>query len=141
MPSHQRSPPCPPLQGSGTLSSSVSSGDIERQYTLNPQGTLRFTVGSTLYSLDFSSRWYLNSSSIMVFQTDNNLILLCSHDPNKPQHRLAQECTQTSKIYLQRWKVKLIFLLPAVEQVCVMGCSIERTVRKVKPLFEVVTFQ
>lgn len=48
----------PPLhQGSTMKSSSVSSRDVEQQYTLNPQGTFRFTVGSARYGLDFSSMW------------------------------------------------------------------------------------
>uniref|UniRef100_A0A3Q1GAK7 Uncharacterized LOC110948554 n=1 Tax=Acanthochromis polyacanthus TaxID=80966 RepID=A0A3Q1GAK7_9TELE len=42
-------------QGSAMLSSSISSRDIELQFSLNPQGTFRFTVGSTGYSLDFST--------------------------------------------------------------------------------------
>ncbi|XP_068442853.1 uncharacterized protein si:ch211-244b2.3 [Clinocottus analis] len=36
-------------------SSSISSGDIERQFFLNPLGTFSFTVGSVGYSLDFST--------------------------------------------------------------------------------------
>ncbi|XP_047431549.1 LOW QUALITY PROTEIN: uncharacterized protein si:ch211-244b2.3 [Mugil cephalus] len=47
-------------QGSGRLSSSLSSADIERHFTLQPQGTLRFTVGSTSYSLDFSTMTQTN---------------------------------------------------------------------------------
>lgn len=42
-------------KSSSMLSSSVSSGDIEHQFTLNPRGTFSFTVGSTSYSLDFST--------------------------------------------------------------------------------------
>uniref|UniRef100_A0A3P8SES3 WWE domain-containing protein n=1 Tax=Amphiprion percula TaxID=161767 RepID=A0A3P8SES3_AMPPE len=47
-------------QGSGRLSSSISSRDIELQFSLNPQGTFRFTVGSTGYSLDFSTMTQTN---------------------------------------------------------------------------------
>lgn len=48
-----------PLPQSPSMSSSsVSSKDVERQFTLNPRGTFSFTVGSTGYSLDFSSVWY-----------------------------------------------------------------------------------
>uniref|UniRef100_A0A669B0Y7 Si:ch211-244b2.3 n=1 Tax=Oreochromis niloticus TaxID=8128 RepID=A0A669B0Y7_ORENI len=42
-------------QGSNTLSSSVSSRDVEQQFTTNPQGTFRFTVGHTPYLIDFST--------------------------------------------------------------------------------------
>ncbi|KAG8005590.1 Poly [ADP-ribose] polymerase 12, partial [Nibea albiflora] len=45
-------------QSSNTLSSSISSRDVERQFTLNPQGSFSFTVGSTSYTLDFSSMGY-----------------------------------------------------------------------------------
>nr|XP_040030040.1 uncharacterized protein si:ch211-244b2.3 [Gasterosteus aculeatus aculeatus] len=34
---------------------SISSGEIERQFALNPRGTVSFTVGSAGYSLDFSA--------------------------------------------------------------------------------------
>ncbi|KAF0029778.1 hypothetical protein F2P81_018883 [Scophthalmus maximus] len=47
-------------QGSSMLASSVSSGDVERQFALNPQGTFRFTVGSTGYRLDFSAMTQTN---------------------------------------------------------------------------------
>ncbi|XP_039996946.1 uncharacterized protein si:ch211-244b2.3 isoform X2 [Xiphias gladius] len=48
-------------QGSGMLTSSISSRDIERQFTLNPQRTFTFTVGSTAYKLDFSTMTQTNS--------------------------------------------------------------------------------
>ncbi|XP_071373213.1 uncharacterized protein [Centroberyx affinis] len=35
--------------------SSVSSRDVEHQFTLSPRGTFRFTVGSTAYTLNFSA--------------------------------------------------------------------------------------
>ncbi|XP_037316189.2 uncharacterized protein si:ch211-244b2.3 isoform X2 [Pungitius pungitius] len=35
--------------------SSVSSGEVERRFALNPRGTFSFTVGSASYSLDFSA--------------------------------------------------------------------------------------
>lgn len=47
-------------QSSGRLSSSINSRDIELQFSLNPQGTFRFTVGSTGYSLDFSTMTQTN---------------------------------------------------------------------------------
>ncbi|XP_074481000.1 uncharacterized protein LOC141761531 isoform X1 [Sebastes fasciatus] len=47
-------------QSSSMSSSSISSGEIERQFTLNPRGTFRFTVGSTGYSLDFSTMTQTN---------------------------------------------------------------------------------
>lgn len=50
-------------QGSGMLSSSISSRDIELQFSLNPQGTFTFTVGSTGYSLDFSTMTQTNHIS------------------------------------------------------------------------------
>nr|XP_012773806.2 uncharacterized protein LOC101468779 isoform X1 [Maylandia zebra] len=42
-------------QGSNTMSSSVSSRQVEQQFTTNPQGTFRFTVGRTPYLIDFST--------------------------------------------------------------------------------------
>ncbi|XP_034381698.1 uncharacterized protein si:ch211-244b2.3 [Cyclopterus lumpus] len=45
---------------SGTSSSSVGSGDVERQFALNPRGTFSFTVGSTGYTLDFSTMTQTN---------------------------------------------------------------------------------
>uniref|UniRef100_A0A3Q1K5V5 WWE domain-containing protein n=1 Tax=Anabas testudineus TaxID=64144 RepID=A0A3Q1K5V5_ANATE len=47
-------------QGSTTLSSSVSSRDVEHQYTLNPQGSFRFTVGSRGYRIEFSTMSQIN---------------------------------------------------------------------------------
>ncbi|XP_049891920.1 uncharacterized protein si:ch211-244b2.3 [Epinephelus moara] len=47
-------------QSSSTLSSSISSRDIEHQFSLNPRGTFSFTVGSTTYSLDFSTMTQTN---------------------------------------------------------------------------------
>uniref|UniRef100_A0A8C9YXS8 Uncharacterized LOC116060023 n=1 Tax=Sander lucioperca TaxID=283035 RepID=A0A8C9YXS8_SANLU len=47
-------------QSSSMMSSSISSGDVERQFTLNPRGTFIFTVGSTRYSLDFSTMTQTN---------------------------------------------------------------------------------
>ncbi|CDQ83777.1 unnamed protein product [Oncorhynchus mykiss] len=44
-------------------SSSVSSGDVERQYILRPQGTFHFTVGSTSYTLDFTAMTQTNSAT------------------------------------------------------------------------------
>lgn len=41
--------------GSGMLSSSISSRDVEQQFTQNPQGSFTFTVGHTSYSLNFST--------------------------------------------------------------------------------------
>lgn len=45
-------------QSSNTLSSSIGSRDVERQFTLNPRGSFSFTVGSTSYTLDFSCMGY-----------------------------------------------------------------------------------
>lgn len=50
----------PLLQGSSMLASSVSSRDVESQFALNPQGRFNFTVGTTGYTLDFSSMWYFD---------------------------------------------------------------------------------
>ncbi|XP_056223498.1 uncharacterized protein si:ch211-244b2.3 [Seriola aureovittata] len=47
-------------QGSTMLSSSISSRDVEHQFTLNPQGAFTFTVGSTSYRLDFSTMTQTN---------------------------------------------------------------------------------
>ncbi|XP_010736928.3 uncharacterized protein si:ch211-244b2.3 isoform X1 [Larimichthys crocea] len=47
-------------QSSNTLSSSIGSRDVERQFTLNPRGSFSFTVGSTSYTLDFSSMTQAN---------------------------------------------------------------------------------
>ncbi|XP_054480472.1 E3 ubiquitin-protein ligase DTX1 [Anoplopoma fimbria] len=47
-------------QSSGMSSSSISSGDVERQFALNPRGTFSFTVGSMGYSLDFSTMTQTN---------------------------------------------------------------------------------
>uniref|UniRef100_A0A8C7DML7 Uncharacterized LOC116354992 n=1 Tax=Oncorhynchus kisutch TaxID=8019 RepID=A0A8C7DML7_ONCKI len=49
--------------GPGQGSSSVSSGDVERQYILRPQGTFHFTVGSTSYTLDFTAMTQTNSAT------------------------------------------------------------------------------
>lgn len=49
----------PLLQGLSTQASSVSSKDVEHQFSLNPRGTFSFTVGSTSYRLDFSSMSFL----------------------------------------------------------------------------------
>ncbi|XP_008277102.1 uncharacterized protein LOC103355183 isoform X2 [Stegastes partitus] len=47
-------------QGSAMLSSSISSRDVELTFSVNPQGTFNFTVGSTGYSLDFSTMTQTN---------------------------------------------------------------------------------
>ncbi|TMS02739.1 Zinc finger CCCH-type antiviral protein 1 [Larimichthys crocea] len=47
-------------QSSNTLSSSIGSRDVERHFTLNPRGSFSFTVGSTSYTLDFSSMTQAN---------------------------------------------------------------------------------
>lgn len=47
-------------QSSSMLSSSISSRDVEHQFNLNPRGTFSFTVGSTGYSLDFSTMTQTN---------------------------------------------------------------------------------
>ena len=46
-------------QGSNMSTSSITSRDVEHLFTLNPQGTFSFTVGSVGYTLNFSSRWCL----------------------------------------------------------------------------------
>uniref|UniRef100_A0A4W6E6P9 WWE domain-containing protein n=1 Tax=Lates calcarifer TaxID=8187 RepID=A0A4W6E6P9_LATCA len=43
------------------LASSVSSRDVESQFALNPQGRFNFTVGTTGYTLDFSTMIQTNS--------------------------------------------------------------------------------
>lgn len=50
-------------QSSGTLTSSVSSREVEHQFASNPQGSFSFTVGSTSYTLDFSSVWHFSEMS------------------------------------------------------------------------------
>ncbi|KAM9845708.1 protein mono-ADP-ribosyltransferase PARP12 isoform 2-T2 [Aulostomus maculatus] len=45
------------------LASSVSSKDVECQFTVNPQGSFSFTVGHTSYTLDFSSMTQTNCST------------------------------------------------------------------------------
>ncbi|CAB1346147.1 unnamed protein product [Coregonus sp. 'balchen'] len=50
-------------QGPGQGSSSVSSGNVEQQYILRPQGTFQFTVGSTSYTLDFTAMTQTNSAT------------------------------------------------------------------------------
>ncbi|MED6260726.1 hypothetical protein ATANTOWER_027357 [Ataeniobius toweri] len=47
-------------QSSSMSSSSISSKDIETHFTQNPQGVLQFSVGSTRYSLDFSTMTQTN---------------------------------------------------------------------------------
>ncbi|XP_044199221.1 uncharacterized protein si:ch211-244b2.3 [Thunnus albacares] len=47
-------------QGLSTQASSVSSKDVEHQFSLNPRGTFSFTVGSTSYRLDFSTMTQTN---------------------------------------------------------------------------------
>ncbi|KAK6314640.1 hypothetical protein J4Q44_G00141690 [Coregonus suidteri] len=49
--------------GPGQGSSSVSSGNVEQQYILRPQGTFQFTVGSTSYTLDFTAMTQTNSAT------------------------------------------------------------------------------
>ncbi|KAM7367177.1 hypothetical protein PAMP_015100 [Pampus punctatissimus] len=44
----------------GSQGSSVSSKDVEHQFSLNPRGTFSFTVGSTSYRLDFSTMTQTN---------------------------------------------------------------------------------
>ncbi|KAM6961581.1 uncharacterized protein LKV04_020600 [Tautogolabrus adspersus] len=53
-------------QSSSMIASSVSSRDIEHQFTLNRQGTFSFTVGSTSYTLDFSTMKQKNSTTGML---------------------------------------------------------------------------
>ncbi|KAI3366716.1 hypothetical protein L3Q82_009390 [Scortum barcoo] len=50
-------------QSSGLLPSSVSSSDVEHQFTLNPQGNFTFMVGSTSYRLDFSTMTQINCTT------------------------------------------------------------------------------
>ncbi|CAJ1054742.1 uncharacterized protein LOC109998776 [Xyrichtys novacula] len=52
-------------QSSGMVVSSISSSDVERQFTLNRRGTFSFTVGSTSYTLDFSSMTQTNGTTGM----------------------------------------------------------------------------
>ncbi|XP_030005311.1 uncharacterized protein LOC115429749 [Sphaeramia orbicularis] len=47
-------------QSSNMMSSTVSSKTVEHQFTLNPQGTFSFTVGSTNYKLDFRAMTQTN---------------------------------------------------------------------------------
>ncbi|XP_070785319.1 protein mono-ADP-ribosyltransferase PARP12 isoform X2 [Enoplosus armatus] len=47
-------------QSSGMLTSSISSGDVERQFTVNPRGIFSFIVGSTGYTLNFSAMTQTN---------------------------------------------------------------------------------
>ncbi|XP_064795474.1 uncharacterized protein si:ch211-244b2.3 isoform X2 [Oncorhynchus masou masou] len=49
--------------GPGQGSSSVSSGDVERQYILRPQGTFHFTVGRNSYTLDFTAMTQTNAAT------------------------------------------------------------------------------
>uniref|UniRef100_A0A3Q0R173 WWE domain-containing protein n=1 Tax=Amphilophus citrinellus TaxID=61819 RepID=A0A3Q0R173_AMPCI len=48
-------PHCCPSGAPNMLSSSISSRDVEQQFTQNPQGSFTFTVGHTSYSLNFST--------------------------------------------------------------------------------------
>lgn len=41
-------------------------------------------------------------------------ISLCSHDAEKPHHRLTKEAAQASKIILQHWSVRLFSFIPVV---------------------------
>ncbi|XP_072233362.1 uncharacterized protein [Leuresthes tenuis] len=50
-------------QSSSMMTSSISSQDIEQHFTENPGGTLRFTVGSTGYTLDFSTMTQTNHNT------------------------------------------------------------------------------
>ncbi|XP_029350850.1 E3 ubiquitin-protein ligase DTX1 isoform X2 [Echeneis naucrates] len=47
-------------QGSSMLSSSISSRDVEHQFSRNPEGSFTFTVGLTSYRLDFSNMTQTN---------------------------------------------------------------------------------
>ncbi|KAM9704843.1 uncharacterized protein ACNS7B_001268 isoform 1-T2 [Menidia menidia] len=47
-------------QSSSVMTSSISSKEIEKHFCQNPQGALRFTVGSTGYSLDFATMTQIN---------------------------------------------------------------------------------
>uniref|UniRef100_A0A3P9MXK3 Uncharacterized LOC103459200 n=1 Tax=Poecilia reticulata TaxID=8081 RepID=A0A3P9MXK3_POERE len=47
-------------QSSNMSSSSITSKDIETHFTQNPQGVIQFSVGSTGYSLDFSTMTQTN---------------------------------------------------------------------------------
>ncbi|KAM4570360.1 uncharacterized protein PAE49_009528 isoform 2-T3 [Odontesthes bonariensis] len=50
-------------QSSNVMTSSISSKDIEQHFTLHPRGTLSFTVGSTGYTLDFSTMTQTNHNT------------------------------------------------------------------------------
>lgn len=50
-------------QSSSMMASSISSQDVERQFTLNPQGTFSFTVGSMGYTLNFSTMTQTNCTT------------------------------------------------------------------------------
>ncbi|XP_059182336.1 uncharacterized protein si:ch211-244b2.3 [Centropristis striata] len=50
-------------QISGSLSSSISSLDVEHQFSQNRQGAFSFTVGSTGYTLDFSTMTQTNCNT------------------------------------------------------------------------------
>lgn len=52
-------------QSSGRSASSISSRDVEQQFTLNRQGSFSFTVGSTTYNLDFPTMTQTNSTTGM----------------------------------------------------------------------------
>lgn len=48
---------------SNNLASTVRSRDVERHFTLDPQGSFNFTVGSTTYTLNFSTMTQRNCTS------------------------------------------------------------------------------
>lgn len=50
-------------QSSNNLASSVRSRDVERHFTLDPQGSFNFTVGATTYTLNFSTMTQTNLTS------------------------------------------------------------------------------
>ncbi|XP_060885793.1 uncharacterized protein si:ch211-244b2.3 [Labrus mixtus] len=52
-------------QSSSRIASSISSRDIEHQFTLDRQGTFSFTVGSTSYALDFTTMKQRNCTTGM----------------------------------------------------------------------------
>ncbi|KAI2665293.1 Zinc finger CCCH-type antiviral protein 1 [Labeo rohita] len=53
-------------QGSGGMSSSITSDFIEQQYNINPRGSVQFTVGNMTYKVDFSAMTQTNLSTYML---------------------------------------------------------------------------
>ncbi|CAG5927497.1 unnamed protein product, partial [Menidia menidia] len=92
-------------QSSSVMTSSISSKEIEKHFCQNPQGALRFTVGSTGYSLDFSTMTQIN----VITGLCRNVRRRPKFNPNATSLNLTPVLTSASPLQQSAGHVKWEF--------------------------------